>query len=105
MQDLDLQNISGIVTIVSPHMDDEALACGGLIAHLPDKNHIHIIYATDGMKSPVPIFIGQGEIWPDLGEVRIREATEAMRLFGIPGENLHFLGLPDSFLNENKIHA
>lgn len=102
MQDLDMQVFSGIITIISPHMDDEALACGGLIAQLPNKNRIHIIYATDGMKSPAPIFPGQGEISPDLGEIRIRESTKAMRLLGVPEENLHFLGLPDALLQENK---
>jgi hypothetical protein len=39
-------------------MDDEALACGGLIAKLPQKERIHIVYATDGMKSPAPIMAG-----------------------------------------------
>ena len=55
MQNLDLQSLSGTILIVAPHMDDEALACGGLIAKLPQKDRIHILYATDGMKSPAPI--------------------------------------------------
>ena len=35
MRSLDLQFFPGTILIVAPHMDDEALACGGLIAKLP----------------------------------------------------------------------
>ena len=102
MQALDLNLFSGIIVIVAPHMDDESLACGGLIAKLPDKNRIHILYCTDGIRSPAPIIPGQGKFSPDLGKIRVQEATEAMRLLGVPEENLHFLGLPDAQLQENK---
>lgn len=101
MQNLDLHLFSGIIVIVVPHMDDEALACGGLIAKLPDKNRIHIIYATDGMKSPAPIIPGRDEISPDLDKVRMQESIAAMNLLGVPEQNLHFLCLPDAHLREN----
>jgi LmbE family N-acetylglucosaminyl deacetylase len=100
MQPIDLNLLSGTLVIVAPHMDDEALACGGLIAKLPEKNRIHIIYATDGMKSPAPIFPGD-EISSDLGEVRMSESVRAMDLLGLPEQNLHFLCLPEAQLNEN----
>jgi LmbE family N-acetylglucosaminyl deacetylase len=101
MQSLNLQLFSGIIVIVAPHMDDEALACGGLIAKLPDKNRIHIIYATDGMKSPAPIIPGRDEISPDLGKVRMNESRQAMKRLGVPEQNLHFLCLPEAQLLEN----
>jgi LmbE family N-acetylglucosaminyl deacetylase len=100
MQSLNLQLFSGIIVIVAPHMDDEALACGGLIAKLPDKNRIHVVYATDGMKSPAPIIPGRDEISPDLGKVRMNESTQAMKLLGVPEQNLHFLCLPEAQLRE-----
>lgn len=81
-------------------MDDEALACGGLIAKLPDRQRIHIIYATDGMKSPAPIMSGD-EITPDLGAVRRNESTQAMKLLGVPEKNLHFLNLPEAELKDH----
>ncbi|HSG43881.1 MAG TPA: PIG-L family deacetylase, partial [Anaerolineales bacterium] len=77
MQPLDLDHLTGTIVIVAPHMDDEALACGGLIAKLPDKQRIHLIYATDGMKSPAPIMAGD-KITHDLGEIRKNESTRAM---------------------------
>lgn len=101
MQNLDLQRFPGNIVIVAPHMDDEALACGGLIAKLPNKDRIHIIYATDGMKSPAPIIPGRDEISSDLGRVRMSESTQAMKLLGIPQQNLHFLSLPEAQLREN----
>jgi LmbE family N-acetylglucosaminyl deacetylase len=100
MQKLDLQLFSGNIVIVAPHMDDEALACGGLIATLPDKDCIHIIYATDGMKSPAPIMPGD-TISSDLGKVRMQESTAAMKMLGVPEKNLHFLCLPEAELREN----
>jgi LmbE family N-acetylglucosaminyl deacetylase len=101
MQSLDLQFFLGTILIVAPHMDDEALACGGLIAKLADKNRIHVIYATDGMKSPAPIIPGRDQISPDLGKIRILESTAAMKLLGIPEQNLHFLCLPEAQLKKN----
>ena len=100
MQKLDLQSLSGTILIVAPHMDDEALACGGLIAKLPQKNRIHIVYATDGMKSPAPIMAGD-EISPDLSRVRMQESVDAMKLLGMPEQNLHFLCLPEAELKKN----
>lgn len=100
MQPLDLSHLTGTIVIVAPHMDDEALACGGLIAKLPDKHRIHILYATDGMKSPAPIMPGD-EISPDLGKVRMQESTQAMKLLDMPEGNLHFLNLPEAQLEKD----
>ena len=101
MPDLDLQLLDGVLLIVAPHMDDEALACGGLIAKLPHKDRVHIIYATDGMKSPAPIIPGRDKISPDLGENRMQESIEAMKLLGVTENNLHFLCLPDAQLRKH----
>lgn len=87
--------------IVAPHMDDEALACGALIARMSPKERIHIVYATDGMKSPAPIFPGSDAITPELGEVRVRESAAAMMFLGVPQENLRFLRLPEAQLKKN----
>lgn len=100
IQNLDLGSFSETIAIISPHMDDEALACGGLIAQLPNKDNLHIIYATDGMKSPAPVFPGRDEISSNLGEVRMQESIKAMAVLGVPEKNLHFLCLPEAQLSE-----
>jgi LmbE family N-acetylglucosaminyl deacetylase len=96
-----LEIFKGTIVIVAPHMDDEALACGGLIATLPQKDCIHLIYATDGTKSPAPIVPGRDAVDPDLGEIRVRESMAAMRHLGVPEENLHFLRLPEAELKNH----
>jgi LmbE family N-acetylglucosaminyl deacetylase len=104
MQDLELKNLySGMILIIAPHMDDEALACGGLIAKLPYKNRIHILYASDGMKSPAPIMPGRDEISPNLGKIRMQESVEAMKKLGVSEQNLHFLCLPEAQLQKNIV--
>lgn len=92
----------GKLLIIAPHMDDEMLACGGTMALLPDKQRIHLIYATDGMRSPAPIVPWRDEITADLGETRVREAQEALSLIGVPPSNAHFLRLPEAELQEHK---
>ena len=91
----------GTILIAAPHMDDEVLACGGVIAKLPQKERIHVAYATDGMRSPAPIMPWRDAITPDLGEVRMEESRAALKLLGVPEENAHFLRLPEADLGRN----
>lgn len=90
------------VVVIAPHMDDGVLACGGSIAQLPQKDKIHVVYATDGMKSPAPVIPWRDSSSPDLGAIRMREAIAAMGFLGIPPENIHFLGLPEGRLRRHS---
>jgi LmbE family N-acetylglucosaminyl deacetylase len=92
----------GVILIAVPHMDDEMLACGGTMALLPDKDRIHVVYATDGMKAPAPVVPWRDSISADLGAVRMKESMAAMGALGIPAENLTFLGLPEGELRKNR---
>ncbi len=90
----------GTVAVISPHMDDGELACAGTIARLPDKGRVHFIYATDGSRSPVV-----GKLWrhspvSNIGEVRMNESRAALKMLGIPEENVHFLCLPEMHLSK-----
>jgi LmbE family N-acetylglucosaminyl deacetylase len=96
-----VKEFEGIVVITVPHMDDEVLACGRTIASLPDKERIHFIYATDGSKSPVPMYPWSGSNAPDLPSIRREEAKAALGVLGIPENNLHFLDFPDSKLKHH----
>jgi LmbE family N-acetylglucosaminyl deacetylase len=90
--------LPGITIIVVPHMDDGILACGGTIAQIPHKKNVHIVYATDGRRSPAPLLPMRDLTQVDLADVRAKEARMAMGLLGITEENIHFLNLPDGHL-------
>lgn len=96
------QVFQGKIVIIAPHMDDEVLACGGMIAQFPDKHCLYCIYVTDGSRSPMPLYPWQGKVTLDLSVVRKQEAKNAMSVLGIPEENLFFLGLPDMKLRHHK---
>lgn len=90
-----------VVLIAVPHMDDGVLACGGTIAMLPQKDRIHVVYATDGMGAPAPEVPWRDSVSPDLGEMRMKEAQAAMGYLGVPHQNIHFLSLPDGRLTKH----
>jgi len=83
-------------------MDDEVLACGGLMARLPEKAGIHVVYATDGMRSPAPVIPWRDAITPDLGRRRMEESEAATGLLGVPASNLRFLALPEAELPKHS---
>jgi LmbE family N-acetylglucosaminyl deacetylase len=89
-----------MILFTVPHMDDGVLACGGTIAKLSQKQQVHIVYATDGMRSPAPVLPWWDSTSTDLGQVRMREAREAMRGLGVPEQNVHFLNLPEGQLRK-----
>lgn len=95
----------GVILVIAPHMDDEMLACGATMAALPDKQSIHVIYATDGARSPVPDLPWGVRPNPLLVSVRMTEARNALNILGIPADNATFLGLPDGSLKscENEL--
>ncbi|MHC4476802.1 MAG: PIG-L deacetylase family protein [Planctomycetota bacterium] len=84
--------------ILIPHMDDGVLACGGTMARLPEKSNTHFIYATDGAQSPKSPFPWRRRDSVDLSAIRAQEAREALRVLGMPLENIRFLGFPDKKL-------
>jgi LmbE family N-acetylglucosaminyl deacetylase len=97
-----IKEFEGVVVITVPHMDDEVLACGGTIALLPQKDRIHLIYATDGSRSPAPALPKIDSVSPNLGLMRMQESRAALQLLGVPDRNLHFLGYPEARLKDWK---
>ena len=91
----------GVIAVVAPHMDDEVLGCGTTLVRLPQKQRIHLVYATDGSQSPLPAAPWIGSTPPDLSRIRMEEALAAARTLGIPCSNVHFLGYPDSRLGRH----
>jgi LmbE family N-acetylglucosaminyl deacetylase len=91
----------GTLLIFVPHMDDCVLGCGGIVALLPQKERIHLVYATDGMKAPAPAMPWRDSVSADLGEVRKAEARAALGYLGVPEGNLRFLDLPEGQLKQH----
>ena len=74
--------------VLAPHPDDEAIACGGLIAqHLRDGRAVRVVVATNGA--------AQGD-----ASVREDESRRGLAQLGGAAEVV-FLGFPDRGLNED----
>ena len=78
--------------ITVPHMDDAVLGLGGLLAGLPDKSGVRLIYCTDGRGSMSANerrqLLGTAE---DIGLIRRRETIAALAVLGYREEQITFL--------------
>jgi LmbE family N-acetylglucosaminyl deacetylase len=90
--------LRGRIVLVAPHMDDELIGCGGILASLPAPERVFVVYATDGSGSPAPPFPWQGVDRAALARARHQEARAGLEALGVPGENARFLDLPDGRL-------
>jgi len=78
----------GALFIVSPHPDDEILACGGLIRQWAlAGNAVTVVSVTDGEKAH--------PAWQGLDVVRRRELTEALRVLVPVHVAVRRIGIPD----------
>ena len=95
------------VLVVSPHPDDESIACSGLIQHALEAGaQVRVLWMTAGDHNIVgpPLFWRKVAVTPaqfrDIGHKRMQEATAAARVLGLGPEDLIFLGYPDSGLSD-----
>ncbi len=87
--------------VLSPHKDDETLACGALLTgKIRAGARVKVAFYTDGRNS-CPGAIPPGE----LSGLRTREAREACRVLGLQPEDLVFLELEDGHLAEHEEEA
>lgn len=89
------------LVIIGAHPDDEFLHPAAIRAAVENSVPVHIIFLTSGDAGGSDRFFGV-EYSPaeaiEFGHIRMAEAQAAARHLGIPQDNLHFLGLPDGFL-------
>jgi len=108
LTDLDTFSLDGYqrVLVVAPHMDDETLGAGGLIAQAVARgSEIRVVVATGGdaylraamvyLQRPLPT---RGDL-VRLCEIRHQETLDAMEVLGVPPDQVIFLnyaerGLP-----------
>lgn len=90
------------LTIVSPHLDDESLGLGGLIAEARQKDvPVSIIFMTNGDANYYGAGIEYRKVKPlaadylQYGRSRQLEALNAVSKLGVQADDVYFLGLPD----------
>lgn len=88
--------LQGVVLLLVPHFDDEVLSCGGMLALLPAKERLHVLFATAG--DSLPTASRKPHAIADPGTVRQQESIAALDCLGISTERLHFLNLPEKRL-------
>lgn len=95
------------ITVVSPHLDDETLGVGGLIATARSQGiPVSIIFMSNGDDFPIAASyeFKTGYATPqqliEFGTVRQQEAIAAAAKLGIAENQLYFLGLPDRGLDK-----
>jgi LmbE family N-acetylglucosaminyl deacetylase len=89
----ELTKMSPIV-VLAPHQDDETLGCGGLLSAASEAGlKPRVIYLSDGGASH-----RNSPTWTsgDLATVRRKEALAALRVLGVPEDQVEFLDWPDA---------
>lgn len=93
-----LEAFPGPVLVLAPHMDDETLGCGRLIAALAERDRaVHVLFATDGARSPGVA----ADLVPGLVATRAAEARCAAEALGYGASRTTFLALPDGRLSRH----
>ncbi|MGB9706978.1 MAG: PIG-L family deacetylase [Microgenomates group bacterium] len=94
------------ILIFAPHPDDEALACGGLIAYLSQRKiPKKIVFLTVGDGNPYSFWEKRKikyapQEFIKIGIRRQKEALEALKKLGVKQEEVIFLGYPDTKLEK-----
>jgi LmbE family N-acetylglucosaminyl deacetylase len=93
------------ITVVAPHLDDEALGVGGLVAQAREKNiPVSIVFMTNGDGNRCGVDLQFKTVRPTSdeyiasGRMRQDEALRSVQALGVDKENAYFLGLPDQGL-------
>ncbi|MDP3093534.1 MAG: PIG-L family deacetylase [bacterium] len=97
------------VLILAPHIDDEIIACAGIIQETISVGaKILIVYATNGDNHLASVLGKNTTFDPndfiDLGEKRMIEAGKATAALGLTQKDSIFLGYPDCGLNHMLYH-
>jgi LmbE family N-acetylglucosaminyl deacetylase len=87
----------GDILICAPHMDDDALGCGMLIALHARRGRVHVLFASDGARSPESPR-EEPQAGRELPAIREAEAIAGLAVLGVPRSNVEFLRLPDGSL-------
>jgi LmbE family N-acetylglucosaminyl deacetylase len=95
------------ILVFSPHPDDETLGVGGTIAKkIADGFQVYVIIITDGRNAFSEVFNIQSHPTPaELRTMRKNEVLNALKILGVPRENIRFLGIEDGKLQDSESAA
>jgi len=95
------------IIVFAPHPDDETFGCGGTIAKkINDGYDVLVVIMTDGRYAFEKVLGISSDPSPDeLKEIRKDEVIRAMKILGVPTENIIFLNFEDGKLNDFKKEA
>jgi LmbE family N-acetylglucosaminyl deacetylase len=90
------------VLVIAPHPDDETIAVGGILQQAVKAGaKVKVCLLTNGENNEFAFIVYERRIvlkpkeFLRLGEVRRQETLDAMRLIGIPSDDVISLGYPD----------
>ena len=89
------------LAVICAHPDDEFLHPAVIRAAVENSIPVHLIFLTNGDAGGSDRFFGPAYTPAEaieFGHIRMAEARAAARHLDVPETNLHFLGLPDGFL-------
>jgi LmbE family N-acetylglucosaminyl deacetylase len=90
--------------VFAPHPDDETLGCGGTIAKkISEGYEVLIVVLTDGrFLLANTLGINCNPTPEQVKEIRKGEVLRAVKILGVPEENVVFLDFVDGMLDENE---
>jgi LmbE family N-acetylglucosaminyl deacetylase len=95
------------IIVFAPHPDDETLGCGGTIAKkIAEGYEVLIVVITDGRYLLLKGMGIDSDPTPEqVKEIRRGEVLKAIKILGVPEENVIFLDFVDGTLKENEMAA
>lgn len=90
------------LVVVAPHPDDEVLGCAGSILQELEKNiSVSVFYLTNGDANRAGVYLDNHRFFPTAsqyvlyGQMRQKEAAQALSILGVAAQDSYFFGLPD----------
>lgn len=93
------------ILVISPHPDDEILACAGLIQQARRAGAaVRVVFVTNGdgfrygVERQYRVLRASPDEFMSFGRLRMSEARAVCRFLGVPLEDVCFLGFPDGIM-------
>lgn len=77
------------ILILAPHQDDEIILCGLFLKGMIDDGCI-----------PYVVFSTNGDYESGIGEVRLKESLDTLALYGVPEDNIIFMGYANEYASD-----